>query len=96
MKDSGGRFDKINSMTKYFYKTGELKDSNYVKKSLRSNAILNIENSDKFCFIWSILSNIHPCNKHHPNRVTNYKQYFDEINIQCFGLTIGFKCSDVH
>ena len=52
MKDSGWRFDKINSMTIYFYKTNELNDSKYVKTPLRSNAILNIENNDKYCFLW--------------------------------------------
>ena len=43
MKDSGWRFDKINSMTIYFYKTNEMNGSNYVKIPLRSNTILNIE-----------------------------------------------------
>ena len=41
MKDSGWSFDKIYSMTVYFYKTGELNGSNYIKLPLRSNAILN-------------------------------------------------------
>ena len=50
MKDSGWRFDKINSMTVYSHKTGELNGSNYVNFPLRSNAILNIENDDKYCF----------------------------------------------
>ena len=36
MKDSGWRFDKIVSMTAYFYKTGEMNGSNYVKIPLRS------------------------------------------------------------
>ena len=31
MKDSGWRFDKINSMLVYFHKTGELNSSNYVE-----------------------------------------------------------------
>ena len=31
MKDSGWRFDKINSMTVYFYKTGEMNGSNFAK-----------------------------------------------------------------
>ena len=35
MKGSGWRFDKINSMTVYFYKTGELNGSKYVKNPLR-------------------------------------------------------------
>ena len=47
MKDSGWRFDKIISMSIYFYKTNEMKGSNYVKNPLRSNAILNFENNDK-------------------------------------------------
>ena len=41
MKDSGWRFDKINSMTVYFYKTGELNGSNYNKIPLRSFEIFS-------------------------------------------------------
>ena len=96
MKDSGWRFDKIISVTIYFYKTGELNGSNYVKIPLRSNAILNIENNDKYCFIWSILAGLHPCSNNHPNRVSSYKQYFNELNINGFGFVNGFKCSHVH
>ena len=96
MKDSGWRFDKINSMTVYFYKTRELNGSNYVKIPLRSNAISNIENNDKYCFLWSILASFHPCNINHPNRVSNYKQYSNELIINGFDFTNGFKCSDVH
>ena len=43
MKSSGWRFDKNNSMTVYFYKTGEMNGFSYVKTPLRSSAILNIE-----------------------------------------------------
>ena len=34
MKDSSWRFDEINSMTVYFYKTNDLNGSNYVKNPL--------------------------------------------------------------
>ena len=71
MKDSGWRFDKINSMTVYFYETTEMNGSNYIKIPLRTNAILNIENNDKYCFLWSILAWLHPCNNNYPNRVSN-------------------------
>ena len=70
--------------------------SNYVKIPLRSNAILNFENNDKYCFIWSILTSLHHCSKNHPDRVSNCKQYFDELIIQGFDFTNGFKCSVVH
>ena len=82
MKDSGWRFDKINSMILYFHKAGELNGSNYVKTPLRSNAILNFENTDKYCFIWSISASLHLCISNHPNRVSNYNQYFIGLNIQ--------------
>ena len=95
MKDSGWRFDKINRMTVYFYKTNEMNGSNYVKIPLRSNSILNVENNDKDCFLWSILAYLHPCNNNHPNRVSNYRQNIDELNIQGFDFTNGFKCSYV-
>ena len=95
MKDSGWRFDKLYSMTIYFYETTEMNASNYIKMPLRSNAILNVENNDKYCFLWSILAS-HPCNNNHPNRVSNYRQYFNKLNIQGFDFTNGFKCSNVH
>ena len=44
MKDFGWRFDKIDSMTIYFYETGEMNGTSFVKIHLRSSAILNIQN----------------------------------------------------
>ena len=100
IKESGLIIHKINSMKLSFYKSTELNGTSYVKNPLRSNAILNIENNDKYfdkyCFIWSILASLHPCEKTHPSRVNNYVQYFKEINFQSFDFTNGFKCNDVH
>ena len=70
--------------------------SNFLKVPHRSSAILYIENSDKYCFLWSILAHLHPFNNNHPNRDSNYKQNFNELNIEGFDFTNGFKCSDVH
>ena len=69
-KESGWIFDKSNSMKIRFYKTEELNGSSYIKILLRSNALMNIKNNDKYCFIWSILASLHPCENDHPNRVT--------------------------
>ena len=96
LKKSGWIFDKINSMKISFYKTTELNGTSYVKIPLRSNSILDIQNNDKYCFIWSILASLHPCENTHPSRVNNYIQYFNELNFQSFDFTNGFKCSDVH
>ena len=95
-KESGWIFDKINSMKISFYKTTELNGTSYVKIPLRTSAVLNVQNNDKYCFIRSILANLHPCENDHPNRVNNYGQYFNELNFKNFDFTNGFKCSDVH
>ena len=63
---------------------------------MRTSAILNVEKNDKNCFLWSILAYLNPCKNNHPNRVSNYIQYFNELNLQGFDFTNGFKCSDVH
>ena len=77
------------------YKTGELNGKSYVKIPLRSSAILNIQNIDEYCFIWSILAILHPSENDHPNRVSKYNQNFNELNIDGFDFTNGFRCSDV-
>ena len=55
-----------------FYKTVELNGTSYVKLPLRSNAILNVQNNDKYCFVWSILASLHPCENTHPSGVNNF------------------------
>ena len=56
----------------------------YFKIPLRSNAILNIENIDTYCLVWSILVSLHPCKNNHFIRVSKYKQLFKELNINGF------------
>ena len=82
MKVSGWRFDKNNSMTVYFCKIGKINGQTYVKTLLESNAILNNENNDKYCFLWSVLAYLQPFNKNHPNRVSHYRQYFSKLDIK--------------
>ena len=83
-------------MSIYFYKTGELNGIYCIKYPLRSNAVLNFENIDKCCFIWTLVASLHPCINNHPKRVLYYKQYFNELNINGFDFTNGFICSDLH
>ena len=52
-----------------------------VKIPLRSSTILKTGNDDKNCVLRSLLANLHPCESNHPNRLSNYRQNFDEINI---------------
>ena len=61
-----------------------------------SSAFLNTEDNEKYCFLWSIFAHLHPCNNNNLNRVSMYRQYFNELNIEGFHFTNGFKCSAVH
>ena len=95
MKESGWRFIEINSMTIYFYKTGEMNGSSFMKIPLRSSVFLNTKKDDKCCFIWSIPAHRHPFNNSHPRRLSNYRQKLNELKIELFDFSNGFKCSDV-
>ena len=62
----------------------------------RSLVIINFENDDKFCFLWSILASLHACSNNHPNRVSIFIKYFDELDIQGFDFSDVLICYDVH
>ena len=67
-----------------------------MKLPLRSSDLTNIKSDNKYCFICSISASLHPCNKDHPNRVSNYRQNFNELDIEDFDFSTRFKCSDMH
>ena len=94
VKESGWRFDENKSRLFCFYKTYEKNVSSYVMFPLRSSTILKNENDDEYCFFWSILASLWPCNKNQPNWVSNYSQYFDELDFPGFDFSDGFRCSD--
>ena len=96
LRDSGWRFDKYISMKVYFYKAIEMNGSSCVKIPLRSSAILNIEFNDEYCFLWSKLAGLQPRNTSHPIRVSSCRKNFREQNIQCFDVSNGFRCTDIH
>ena len=68
----------------------------YVKLPLRSSTFLNFDKDNEYCFLWSILAILQPCKNSHPNKVTKYRQYFDQLKVRGFDFTNGFKYNDVH
>ena len=67
----------------------------YVKIPLKTQALLNIQNKDKYYFLWSILAHLHPCSNGHPERTSKYAENFNELNFDGFDITVGFKVSNV-
>ena len=70
MLGSGWNLQGINHLKIYFHKTNDINGRTYIKIPIRSNAILNIQNIDTYCFLWSILANMHPVDKIHNGLVT--------------------------
>ena len=78
-----------------FYKTTERNGSSYAKIHSKSSAILNNENKDNCCLLWSILASVHPCKISNSNRVSDNRQYSKKLNFLGFDFSNGFKYSYV-
>ena len=94
MKKSGWVFQRVISMTISYYNTGIMDGSSYVKVPLRSSAILNIKNDDKYCFIWSIFASLYPCENNSIIVSSYIKCFFNKLNIEGFDFSNVFKCGD--
>ena len=74
-----------------------LQGSSYMKlpKGLEDKkAILNVQNEDEKCFLWSVLAALHRVNwKDHPFRVQHYKCYEHELNVS--GIEFPMKVKDI-
>ena len=94
MEGSGWNVQGINHLKIYFHKTNPINGQTYVKFPIRTNSILNIQNNDTYCFLWSILANLHPVNKD-PQRVCKYIPYRNELYINDIDFTNGMRIIDI-
>ena len=81
---------------KKVFKTTELKGSNHVKQPMTSSTKSNCENEEIHCFLWSILSNLHPCENRLSKSVSNYTLYFNDSDIDRFEFSNGIRYNYVH
>lgn len=73
----------------------ELSGSSYIdlpEKWKNKKACINVQNNDNKCFMWSILSALHPV-KEHTYRVSKYKDYVNELNFT--GIEFPVKLKDI-
>ena len=94
MEGSGWNIQGIIHLKKYFHKTNIMNGMTYIKFPLRTNSILNIQNNDTYCFLWSILEDIHPVDNH-PYRVSKYIPYLNELIIANIDFTNGMRVTDI-
>ncbi|KAK3083783.1 hypothetical protein FSP39_003181 [Pinctada imbricata] len=80
---SGWSIDKILKMEICTAEYTPLSGSSYIPlppRIVKKKAVLNIQNLDQKCFLWSIIAALHPVSwGDHPTRVSNYTQYEREI-----------------
>ena len=94
MEGSGWDIQAINHLKIYFHKTNVMNGLTYVKFPIRSNSVLNIQNTDTYCFLWCILANIHPVDRN-PHRVSKYLPFQNQINITNIDFTNGMRITDI-
>ena len=56
----------------------------------RTNGIINIQNTDNKCFMWSILAQLHPA-RVHPERVNHYRPYQQELDFSGIELPMTLR-----
>ena len=94
MQGSGWNAQGIIHLKIYFHKTNPINGMTYEKFPIRTNSILNIQNNDTFCFLWSILADIHPVNEN-PHRVSKYIPDQNELYITDIDFSNGMRITDI-
>ena len=75
-------FDSIKKLTVKMFKHHDIRASSFCKLPkpfCNSKSIVNIQNKDNYCFLWSILAHEYKVDKHR-ERVTHYENHFHELN----------------
>ena len=73
-----------------------LKGSSYIPLPIKlrsKHAIVNVQNRDKKCFMWSMLAALHPTDKN-AERISKYIAYTNELNFEY--ITFPVKVKDIH
>ena len=94
-RGSGWVVERIEHVDLYISKYRPIRGNTYTKlpKDLASRkAIINIQNKDDRCFMWSVLAAIHPAAKD-PQRVSKYTDYSDELDFT--GIPFPMALSDI-
>ncbi len=91
-RESGIIFNYIEKMHIKFYKTKSLSGGTYVKLPFESKSVLNIQNKDNKCFLWSILAKLHPVESD-KCEVRSYRRFENELNLS--RITFPVKLNDI-
>jgi len=94
---SGWSIDKILKLEISTAQYKPIEGSSYIPlppKILKKKAVLNIQNEDQKCFMWSVLAALHPVSRSdNPHRVKSYSVHSKELNFS--GLQFPLPLSQI-
>ena len=95
LQGTGWSINEILHLKLMMGKYKPLKRSQYISLPTvvrKNKAVLNIQNSDDKCFLWSVLASIHEVpHTEHPHRVTKYVQYENELIMKGISYPVAIK-----
>ncbi|KAJ0169183.1 hypothetical protein K1T71_015310 [Dendrolimus kikuchii] len=94
-KDSGWSLTKINFIELNINKYNPLRGNSYIdlpKDIKDKKAVINVNNSDNFCFKWALLSALYPVNKN-SGRLSSYTIHSNKLNFH--GISFPVKLNDI-
>ena len=92
---SGWYFKEVSSLEIHIVDYKPIKSLSYIPLPdfiMRKKAIINMENKDNKCFLWSILRYLHPVEKHE-TRLTDIRKY--ENDLKFIGIDFPVKLKDL-
>ena len=92
---SGWYFKEVISFDIYTVDDKKLKGDSYIPLPdflMRNKAIINMENKDNKCFLWSVLRYLHPKEKH-SSRINDLREYENDLNFK--GIDFPIKVKDI-
>ena len=92
-KGSGWYFKEVIRLEIHIVKYKPMRGGSYIPLPnfiMRKKAIINMENEDDKCFLWSILRYLHPREKH-STRISDLKKYENDFNFKQINFPVKVK-----
>ena len=92
-QDSGWHFEEVIRLEIHTVEYKPSKGSGYIPLPefiMRKKAIINMENKDDKCFLWSVLRYLHPVQKN-VSRINDLRKYENDLNFKGIDFPIKFK-----
>ena len=95
MNGSGWYFKEVSSLEIHIVDYTLIKGSRYIPLPdfiMKTKSIINMENKDNKCFLWSILRYLHPIQKN-GSRLIDIRKYENDLNFK--GIDFPVKLKDI-